>query len=41
LPLSMAFIGLTLLSAFLQRFMHLSRNGPRSGEAVGALDSGA
>lgn len=41
LPLSMAFIVLTLLSAFLQRFMHLSRNPPRSGEGAGALDSGA
>ena len=41
LPLSMAFIALTLLSAFLQRFMHLSRNAPRSGEGAGALDSGA
>ena len=41
LPLSMAFIALTLLSAFLQGFMHLSRNAPRSGEGAGALDSGA
>jgi MFS transporter, DHA1 family, multidrug resistance protein len=41
LPLSMAFIALTLLSAFLQRFLHLSRKARRSGEGAGALDSGA
>ena len=41
LPLSMAFIALTLLSAFLQRFMHLSTNAPHSGEGARALDSGA
>jgi DHA1 family bicyclomycin/chloramphenicol resistance-like MFS transporter len=35
LPLSMAFISLTLLSAFLQRFMHLSRNASRRGEGAG------
>jgi Bcr/CflA subfamily drug resistance transporter len=41
LPLSMAFIVLALLSAFLQRFMHLSRNTPRSGEGADALDKRA
>jgi hypothetical protein len=31
LPLSAAFIALTLLWGFLQRFMHLSRNGRNQG----------